>query len=572
MMTNPLRDVVRDYGSKGRVVFLLLALCCLYALAVLPYLDRFPVLDPAQAGIMAPAYKLATQGIYGNDLYRGLYHAETRNYEYMPLYALAVALSFKIFGYGIWQARLVSVLCGFAILILTFLLGKKLFNAWIGLSAAGILVLLPLAVSGYAAGALYPGRIPLLDFARVIRYDMMAAAWMLAASLAFITAHDVHTPPRKQFALLGLSGVFIGLATLSQLYGAFIFIFLGLLLLWQDGFSTLQFQKIALLLAGWFLALLPWLVYVFQDFSAYEGQMLRHQERFVLFNPVFYLDNVLREPWRYLKLFGSFRHPDLFPRPGLWLLVLTFIIAQWHLWPQIQKGVIQDFRKKGTGGGATRPFFSGLHFVWLSVPVLVGLLALLVSFKRYVYIILFLPFLAIQAAYGLYILLIEAQKRHRLLYWAMILFVSAAFVESLLAIRQTLLTAQDTPTLQEVIGPVKEIIPPDARFVMMHTFWPAFSAYDTYALDLVFNLSDPDLITAPPSMETVLIEIAPDYILVGQETLNAYKTDPASLPNAEVLSRWETFHQSLLQHCQSIWQGNTYELYGTPVLFQCKYP
>ena len=61
-------------------------LVCWYGLATLPYLADFPILDWAQNGIAAPAYKLATTGVYGNDLFTGFYHTETYNYEYMPLY------------------------------------------------------------------------------------------------------------------------------------------------------------------------------------------------------------------------------------------------------------------------------------------------------------------------------------------------------------------------------------------------------------------------------------------------------------------------------------------------------
>src|SRR5690349_396914 len=83
-----------------------------YGLATLPYLDKYPLVTFDEAGIAAPAYKLASEGIYGNDLYTDYYESETRNYEYMPLYPLLVALSFKLFGGGVVQARLVSVLGG----------------------------------------------------------------------------------------------------------------------------------------------------------------------------------------------------------------------------------------------------------------------------------------------------------------------------------------------------------------------------------------------------------------------------------------------------------------------------
>src|SRR5215208_5379311 len=109
---------------QRQVAIVLAALIGWYGLATLPYLGDFPLLEWAQMGIAAPAYKLAMQGIYGNDLFAGFYRTEAYNYEYMPLYPLLVALSFKILGLGVWQARLVSVLCGLATILLTFWLGR----------------------------------------------------------------------------------------------------------------------------------------------------------------------------------------------------------------------------------------------------------------------------------------------------------------------------------------------------------------------------------------------------------------------------------------------------------------
>src|SRR5437867_12626523 len=121
---------------QRQVAILLVLLIGWYSLATLPYLGDFPLLEWAQMGIAAPAYKLATQGVYGNDLFSGFYRTETYNYEYMPLYPLLVALSFKILGLGVWQARIVSVLCGLATLVLTFWLGRQLYDSTVGLVAA----------------------------------------------------------------------------------------------------------------------------------------------------------------------------------------------------------------------------------------------------------------------------------------------------------------------------------------------------------------------------------------------------------------------------------------------------
>ena len=48
---------------------------------------------------------LALATCYGNDLYRGFYHNEAVNFEYMPLYSLLLAGSFRLFGVGLQEIR-----------------------------------------------------------------------------------------------------------------------------------------------------------------------------------------------------------------------------------------------------------------------------------------------------------------------------------------------------------------------------------------------------------------------------------------------------------------------------------
>lgn len=524
---------------------LLILLGLVYGIATLPHLDRFPVLDPAQNGIMAPARKLAQTGVYGNDLYKGLYNVENRNYEYLPLHPLSVALMFRLFGFGIWQARFVSVISGLITILLTYWLGKQFYGVEVGLGGAALLTLLPLAVAGNEVGALYPGRIPLLDVARVIRYDMMTVMWVMAAALAFGVAVSPATPKPNRYFFL--AGFLAGLATLSHLYGAFILIWFGVLLLYGKFRPPTYYW----LIAGWLLPLLPWGLYIVRDLPAFQGQMLRHEARFSVFDLAFYFDNLWREPWRYLKYVGAFRTPILFPRPGLWVLVVGFVTANGYYAKTIRSHTFAE------------------RALWLSVPILAGSLALLVSFKRYPYTLLVLPFVVLQAAYGLTLLFHWSRHHRPNLAGVLIIFVMAGLAEGLFAIRENLQTARRTPTLEEVATPVKPLIPPTARILMLHTYWPPFAGYDVRALDLVFNLSDPHFFANPEPIPTLLAEMAPDFVLVSEENLKAYVRAPGSFPSEAVRARWQTFDHYLQAHCVTIQRGNSTPDYGTLLLLRC---
>ncbi len=150
-------------GWPGWRWVLLGLLVSAYLLAELPYLDRYPLLNYDEGEEMAPAYKLATRGIFGSDLMAGFYRAEAHVYYMMPLYMLLMGGVFRVLGSGIWQARLLSVSSGLVAVSLTFALGRALHNQAVGLLATAVLCSLQLSLTVKGSG------IPFLDIARVVR-------------------------------------------------------------------------------------------------------------------------------------------------------------------------------------------------------------------------------------------------------------------------------------------------------------------------------------------------------------------------------------------------------------------
>lgn len=541
----------RRYGTAV-CLFLLIGW---YFLATLPYLADFPFVETAQMGIAAPAYKLAAQGVYGNDLYRGLYNAENRNYEYMPLYPLAVAAAFKLWGLGVWQARLVSVLCGLAVLLLTYQLGRMTVNRWVGVIATAVLCLLPMTVTANQMNDLYPGSIPLLDFARVLRYDLMAAAWVLAACVLFLWANGRYPPPITTYRLpitaayAGI-GFLTGLATLSHLYGAFILPIFGVLLVWR------AWRPLLLIAAGWGLALLPWIVYISQDLPAYQGQMLRHESRFDLLNPAFYLNNLLHEPWRYVKFLGRFRPPVLWPRPGFWLMVVAVVVAFGHLWRHLK-----------------RPYPTlANRFLLITLPGLALLLALFVSFKRYTYVALLLPFLALQVALGIRVIWKWATwrgRRWQILVGVWLVTAVATGIYSTYHLQQ--IASAATP-YEELTAILQQNLPPDSRLLMMHDYWLGMAGHDVYSLDLAYNLSNEAFVGgAARPLPQVIQSIAPTHIIVSQQLLKSYLT-PETLPGEKVAHFWQSLDMTIQSNCAETVTQVQSQTYGVVNVYRCIWP
>ena len=516
--------------------FMALALALLsawYGLATLPYLADFPLIDWAQPMIAAPAYQLAEQGVYGSEMFTGFYRAEIRNYDHMPLYPLFLSAAFKGAGLGVWQARWVSVMAGWVTLALTFRLGRQMYGPEVGLLAAAALCMAQLARPNFEevlrlGYQLTQSGIPLLDFARVIRFDVMVPLWVTAAGLCF---HRAAAGARQRDYFL--AGVFSGLATLTHLYGAFIVPVFTVTLIWHEGWRVLRRPAPYLILLGWALALMPYVLYVLQDWPAYRGQMLRHEGRFDLLTLAFYWDSLLHEPWRYLAwLGGSFRRPVLWPRVSFWLVILGIPLAIALFWHRLRQ----------------RPSLADRLMV-IALPGLAGLLALLVNLKRYPYTALLLPFLALHLSFVIVTLWRAARRWGR---WLIALILAAALVEGALGIWGSWQMARQTTPYARLTQALRGLIPSGARVLASHVAWFALADYEFRSANLAFILADRRYGLDPvPSLEQVVQRIDPDYIVMEQRLLKKY-LDPASLPDDFIANLLRAFDEYLQRHCRAV--------------------
>ena len=79
-LKSPWKQTLRlNYRINWKIIAALTVLLAWFMIATVPYLGHYPTIEAAQMGIAAPAYKLATQGTYGNDLYTGFYRTEKYN-------------------------------------------------------------------------------------------------------------------------------------------------------------------------------------------------------------------------------------------------------------------------------------------------------------------------------------------------------------------------------------------------------------------------------------------------------------------------------------------------------------
>src|SRR5262245_31924845 len=111
-----------------------------YAFVSINHLTVFPPMGEDEPWIAASPYKLATQGIYGSDLFAGYYGMDQHSFHHMRVFRMREALVFKIVGVGIFQMRMLPVALGFVLLLLVLAAGSQLGNRALGMLAIILLV------------------------------------------------------------------------------------------------------------------------------------------------------------------------------------------------------------------------------------------------------------------------------------------------------------------------------------------------------------------------------------------------------------------------------------------------
>lgn len=252
-----------------------------FLVVTLDHLSVFPAVGEDEPWIAAAPYKLAVQGVYGSDLFAGYYGSERHNYQHMPLYPLLEAGIFKIAGVGVVQMRLLSVLCGLALIGVVFLVGSEIRDARVGAAAVVLMLVWRIAVYGDATGIL------LLDRARINRYDIAVPVFGLLAFWTFLRAQRT-----GESRIYLLSGLLAALASLSHLFGAFwLPILLALSLRRSPGY--LRRTGAGMILLGFLLPWLPCVAYIASGWNDFLGQTRFVAPRFDLLSPSFYISNAL---------------------------------------------------------------------------------------------------------------------------------------------------------------------------------------------------------------------------------------------------------------------------------------
>ncbi len=317
-----------------------------------------------EAWIMSASYKLATQGVFGTDMFAGFYGAERHYFIALPGLHLLQAALFRLAGAGLFQARLPALFSGLLLIWLVGGLARRWYGDGVGLAASGLLLFWR---SHLAAS---DPRLPLLAVSQNGRYDALALVWLAI----FLLDELWRRPGRLTAVALGLA---LAAATLTQFFGLFT-IFLAAAAWWRPKENRVQPSRLAVWTVTAFL--LPvglYGLYAAAHWPDFVGQASLKGARLQFGSPAFYLDNLLREPerWRWPGQPMLWSSPGRWQPRGDWLLILGGL-------PALLGGWLAIARPPGRAAG---------WLAWGSLALFSAGLALFDQTKAPLYAVLLLP-------------------------------------------------------------------------------------------------------------------------------------------------------------------------------------
>jgi len=472
-------------------------------------LDAVPAIHVDEGWQAAPGWELFTTGRFATDLFAGFAGMEKHYYGFMPLFPILLGASLKVFGFGLFQARLVPLALASAVLALTYVLGRRVLSAWHGLVAATALALWPLSIP---AAHLTTG-IPLVDLARVARYDIAVPVFGLLALLVVAqSCMDGTTPSARRSAL---AGFLAGLATLCHVYGA-AWLLGALVPFGRRGLA----RRAAAALGGFLLALAPWLAFVATGLPDFLAQNRNYAPRFALTSPAFYAGNLARELDRYRGIGAAARAGTLAP----WIFTAALVA-----------GAVLLSRRRAPAA----------RLVLAPAAVLAASFALLLEQKNRMYLASLWPLLALVAAAGLVPLLTARARAVRV---AGTLLLAAACLEGGVRARGLVRRTRAVTSYPALAARLRDVVPAGARVLGLPDHWLALAPHaGVYrAINVPINLALPHFTERPIPFADTVERFAPDVVLLDEPLLRFLdETRAASHPYAAVAGQvrdWLTAH------------------------------
>lgn len=281
-----------------------------------------PVPDTDESYMLQVSYEMIHRGKLAQPFSRYLGgNIENTLHSFTPVYFVMLSGFLKMFGWGILQGRIFNLITAAFTLAMIFVIGRKLFNWRVGLTAIILLI----------------SDITFLYRSRFLRNDYSAAMFAL---LAFYLYEEAET--RKDWRWFMGSGLAAGAALMSHTTGLYMIVAISVLMLFRRGWRVIRAAGFYQFAVGAFIVSAYEIIY---DIIDYQNVLLQNRgdnRHFRLLSDMGWLKNLRHETRRYdLWGQGGLMYPGV-PRTLLhlfqWLTLISFIYLLARVFLYIKKG------------------------------------------------------------------------------------------------------------------------------------------------------------------------------------------------------------------------------------------
>jgi 4-amino-4-deoxy-L-arabinose transferase-like glycosyltransferase len=379
-----------------------------------------------------------------------------------PVYFLVMRGFHKLFGFGLVQGRAFNLLTAALILLMVYLLGRRLFDWRAGLISVVLLV----------------GDPVFFERSRLLRNDFAAAAFALLAFYLYEIAQQ-----RKSAKYYIASGLAAGAGVMCHINILYMVGAIGLLILLREGWRAFSSTKLYLFAGSALLVIGYEMIYAIVDYPNFLLQNRGDDVHFRVFARGGLWQNLIEERLRYVKWYtGGLMFPGL-PQTTLRVFQLLTIAAIIYLVITFARGI-----KRGNVLSDPKAR------VLLVTLVVVLFHALIVSHKRVFYLVQILPWFALSVGVMLRDGLDRIRRlrtaqwaRARFAYNAAVIVIALAtfgYAFQLVAQSRRYLAGVSNPDLasfDEFTAVIRDIVPPDLCPVAVKnpSVWLAFPEKDS---------------------------------------------------------------------------------------------
>lgn len=269
------------------------------------------------------------------------------------------------------------------------------------------------------------------------------------------------------------------------------------------------------------LLLLPWAIFVLSHLSDALAQARVNATRFDVFNPQFYINNLLLEHRRYLY---GLSNGAAWLRPGVYSLLVLVPLAWLH---QVRQAI--GLRRRSAVWLAALALLVPLQFAALLQP------------KTYQY----LPTPASLLILIVAVFLADAlAHRHKVIRVATAFCMATLCASGASGIVYMQRVAQQHESPVRYLRELRQAVPMQARVLARPNHWPGLMANDFRNFVLPLYRSMSSISQNPISFDAALEEIAPDVVILDQPLIQMFQD--RSTPTAR--ERSDTFWRYMRRH------------------------